>query len=108
MDMNNYRVAFFWSFCDIGMMFDYKQSDFNDISDVKRLFENCRDSCLKIGDYWARSPMCQMYNEGWEFLIERFGYEDLFKINREVGWLNTEDIELFKSDIVDLMSEEQK
>ena len=83
--MNNYRVAFFWSFCDIGMMFDYKQSDFNDISDVKRLFENCRDSCLKIGDYWARSPMCQMYNEGWEFLIERFGYEDLFKIKVLVG-----------------------
>lgn len=100
--MDSDRVAFFWSLCDSAIMFDYKQSDFKDISDVKRLFENCKNSCL-IDDY-AHPPICFIYGEGWEFLIKRFGYESLFEINREVGWFNTKDIELFKSNIAHLMN----
>lgn len=102
--MDSDRVAFFWSYCDIGLMFDYKQSDFKDISDVKELFKSCKNSGRREPDDWAPSPMCSIYNEGWEFLIERFGYESLFEINREVGWLNTKNIELFKSNISHLMN----
>ena len=100
--MDSDRVAFFWSYCDVGMMFDYKQSDFKDISDVEKLFKSCKNSGYMEIDDWAPSPKCFIYDEGWEFLIERFGYESLFEINREVGWLNTENIELFKSDIANL------
>ena len=102
--MDSDRVAFFWLYCDIGLMFDYKQSDFKDISDVKELFKSCKNSGRREPDDWAPSPMCSIYNEGWEFLIERFGYESLFEINREVGWLNTKNIELFKSNISHLMN----
>ena len=105
--MDNDEVAFFWSHCDIGMMFNYKQRDFKDISDVKELFERCKNSNLQLGN-WTSEPTCYIYDKGWKFLTEHFGYESLFEINREVGWLNTENIELFKSDIADLMSERKR
>ena len=33
--------------------------------------------------------------EGWDFLIQKYGYERLFEINNRSGWIDCETIEEF-------------
>ena len=40
-----------------------------------------------------------IFKEGWDFLIKKYGYEKLYQINIECGWLDSEDINEYKTDI---------
>ncbi|MBQ7522031.1 MAG: hypothetical protein IJU14_04030 [Clostridia bacterium] len=96
-DNSNKYMAYFWSMCDTALLIHFYENDLKNIETVKRLFW-CGKSAEPDEDNWA-TPFFTIYPEGWEFLIKHYGYETLFEINREVEWLNTEDIFLFKADI---------
>lgn len=68
----------------------YHGNDLSEEEDVKRLFDYCKILEATI------------FQSGWEFMINKFGYECLFSINEKSGWLDSEDIEEFRSDIEEL------
>ena len=106
--MSDNCVAFFMSYCELGAMFDYKQDDFNSDSDVERLFIECKNfDTYESKDDFDRAPMCFIYGRGWKFLVERYGYEKLFEINKKVDWINSADIEEFKKEIEKRINEDK-
>lgn len=36
-----------------------------------------------------------IYKDGWDFLIQHYGYEKLYKINKESDWLDCNSLEEF-------------
>lgn len=53
-----------------------------------------RDKVIELFDY------CQIleaiiYKDGWEFLIQHYGYGELYKINKESDWLDCNSLEEF-------------
>lgn len=36
-----------------------------------------------------------VYKEGWDFLIQQYGYEKLFDINNRSGWIDCETLDEF-------------
>lgn len=65
----------------------YFQLDLSEIEKVEQIFDYCQILEAVI------------YNDGWDFLINYYGYETLFEINKKSGWLNSENIDEFKLDI---------
>ncbi len=63
---------------------EYTKEDLSDTSKVKKLF----DYCQILEAYITKS--------GWDYLIQRYGYEGLYDIDQKSGWLNAESLEEFK------------
>lgn len=56
------------------------------------------DRVIEIFDY------CQLWlaiitKAGWDFLISHYGYERLFELNNESGWIDCLSIDEYKSEI---------
>ncbi|SHJ96051.1 hypothetical protein SAMN02745163_02930 [Clostridium cavendishii DSM 21758] len=57
-----------------------------------------KEKVIELFDY------CQIlegviYLEGWNFLIDKYGYEALYEIDKESGWFDSESIEEFIEEI---------
>ncbi len=65
----------------------YVAKDLNTEQDVEQLFDYCQILEASISKV------------GWEYLINHFGYEVLFKINNKSGWIDCVDIDEYKSEI---------
>lgn len=63
---------------------NYYQSDLITREQVERLFDYCQILEAMI------------FEKGWIFLINNYGYEDLFIINNKSGWFDCSDVEEFK------------
>ncbi len=63
---------------------EYTKEDLSDTSKVEKLF----DYCQILEAYITKS--------GWDYLIQRYGYEALYNIDQKSGWLNAESLEEFK------------
>ena len=64
---------------------EYTKEDLMNPSKVEELF----DYCQVLEAYISKS--------GWEFLIQYYGYEKLYQIDKKSGWLGAETLEEFKS-----------
>ncbi|MFG6367343.1 MAG: hypothetical protein K1W16_02760 [Lachnospiraceae bacterium] len=62
----------------------YTKEDLSDSSKVEKLF----DYCQILEAYITKS--------GWDYLIQRYGYEGLYHIDQKSGWFNAENLEEFK------------
>lgn len=63
---------------------EYTKEDLSDISEVEKLF----DYCQILEAYITKS--------GWDYLIQRYGYEGLYNIDQKSGWFNAESLEELK------------
>ena len=52
------------------------------------------DNVEKLFDY-MQILLAVVSKEGWNFLIQKYGYERLFEINSRSGWIDCETIEEF-------------
>ena len=66
---------------------NYTSSDLKTIDQLQTLFDYCQILEAVI------------YKEGWNFLIDTFGYEQLYTINTQSGWFDSADLTEFKADI---------
>ncbi len=64
---------------------EYWESDLDTEEKVEILFDYAQ--ILEVG----------ITKKGWNYLIERYGYETLFKIDKKSGWIDSESLEEFKS-----------
>ena len=55
---------------------------------------SCSDNVEKLFDY-MQILLAVISKEGWDFLIQKYGYERLFEINNRSGWIDCETIEEF-------------
>lgn len=53
---------------------EYTKEQLEDVQTVKELF----DYCQILGAYITRS--------GWDFLVDYYGYEKLYEIDKKSGW----------------------
>lgn len=53
---------------------------------------SCADNVEKLFDY-MQILLAVISKEGWDFLIQKYGYERLFEINNRSGWIDCETIE---------------
>lgn len=65
----------------------YTEEDIKTINDVVGLFDYCQITEAMISKY------------GWEFLIQKFGIDGLYQAEKISGWLDSDSIEQFISDI---------
>lgn len=65
----------------------YTEEDIKTINDVVGLFDYCQITEAMISKY------------GWEFLIQKFGIDGLYQAEKMSGWLDSDSIEQFISDI---------
>lgn len=63
---------------------EYTKEDLSDISEVEKLF----DYCQILEAYITKS--------GWDYLIQRYGYEGLYNIDQKSGWFNAQSLEELK------------
>lgn len=63
---------------------EYTKEDLMNPSKVEELF----DYCQILEAYITKS--------GWDFLIEFYGYEKLYDIDKKSGWFDAESLEEFK------------
>ena len=79
-------LAFYlYPFNDNQKYSEYTKEDLMNPSKVEELF----DYCQILEAYISKS--------GWGFLVQYYGYEKLYKINKKSGWLDAETLEDFKS-----------
>ena len=52
------------------------------------------DNVEKLFDY-IQILLAVISKEGWNFLIQHYGYEQLFKINNRSGWIDCETLDEF-------------
>lgn len=64
---------------------EYNEKELSDPETVKQLFDYCQILCAYITQ------------AGWTFLINHYGWETLFKINKLSGWLDAESPDDFKA-----------
>lgn len=67
--------------------YTYYETDLANEQDVEILFDYCQ---ILEATIWEA---------GWQYLISRFGYDTLYKINTRSGWFNSESVDEFISDI---------
>ncbi len=65
----------------------YTENDIKDIEDVVELFDYCQILEAII------------YKQGWGYLIERFGMEELYKADKKSGWHESENLDDFVRNI---------
>lgn len=65
----------------------YYRDDLNSAEQVVQLFDYCQILEAII------------YTEGWDYLIDHFGYEKLFELNSTSGWKDCNNIEEFIQEI---------
>lgn len=53
---------------------DYFEDDMDTVEKVKTIFIQCRTREARI------------FQQGWQYLVDRFGEETLFEINSRTGW----------------------
>ncbi|MBR5364353.1 MAG: hypothetical protein IK134_13650 [Oscillospiraceae bacterium] len=56
----------------------YTEADFQTLKDAEHLFDYCQ------------ILMAMISKAGWDFLIEKFGIEGLYKADRDSGWYDCE------------------
>lgn len=79
-------LAFYhYPFIDNQEYTEYTKEDLINPSKVEELF----DYCQILEAYISKS--------GWEFLIQYYGYEKLYQIDKKSGWLDAETLEEYKS-----------
>lgn len=49
---------------------------------------------MRLFDY-MQILLAVISKEGWSYLIQKYGYEQLFKINKKNGWIDCESINEF-------------
>ena len=54
------------------------------------------DKVIQIFDY-CQILLANITKPGWNFLIEHYGYEELFKLNNKSGWLDCDSLEEYKA-----------
>lgn len=65
----------------------YTEEDIKTIDDVVGLFDYCQITEAMIS------------KDGWDFLIQKFGIDGLYQADKISGWLDSDGIEQFISDI---------
>ena len=65
----------------------YTEEDVKTLKDVEELFDYCQIYEATIS------------NEGWNFLIDTFGIEGLYKADKQSGWFNSGSLEEFVCDM---------
>ena len=65
----------------------YTEEDIKTLKDVEELFDYCQIYEATIS------------NEGWNFLIDTFGMEELYEADKKSGWFNSGSLEEFVFDI---------
>lgn len=76
---------------------EYTEEDLKNPKTVEELF----DYCQILEAYITK--------KGWEFLINHYGYEELYEIDRKSGWLDDETLEEYISSVqyeIDISEEE--
>ena len=63
---------------------EYSKEDLSKVSKVEELF----DYCQILEAYITKS--------GWDYLIQYYGYEGLYDIDRKSGWFDADSLEEFK------------
>ena len=61
----------------------YTSDDLSSAENVKELFD------------YMQILLAVISKEGWNFLIQQYGYEKLFEINSRSGWIDCETIDEF-------------
>lgn len=70
-----------------GNVKEYSESDLLDPVVVEELF----DYCQILEGYITKT--------GWDFLISNYGYEELFEIDKKSGWLDSDSLDEYISDL---------
>jgi len=66
---------------------EYTKEDLSDSFKVEELFNYCQI----LEAYITKS--------GWDYLIQSYGYEGLYKIDQKSGWFNAESLEELKQSV---------
>ena len=77
-------LAFYhYPFVDNNKFIEYTETDLSTPKQVRKLFDYCQ--------------ILEAYitYQGWEFLIERYGWEQLFQINMESDWISVDNLHDF-------------
>lgn len=61
----------------------YYEKDLETAKQIEELFDYCQILEASI------------FKEGWNYLINRFGYEELYNINLKSGWMEADTLEEF-------------
>jgi hypothetical protein len=67
----------------------YFRDDLKSVEQIEQLFDYCQ--------IWEAI----IYKEGWDYLVDDFGYSKLFEINNNSGWKDCDTLEEFIQDIND-------
>ena len=81
-------LAFYlYPFADNQKPLEYTAEDLRNPSKVEELFDYCQ---IREG-YITKS--------GWDFLIQNYGYEELYRIDKKSGWLDTESPDEYRLEV---------
>ncbi len=78
-------LAFYhYPFTHNNKFIEYTESDLSTPEQVQKLFDYCQ--------------ILEAYitYQGWQFLIEKYGWEQLFQINAESDWIDSDNIHDFR------------
>lgn len=75
---------YYFPYADNHKIIEYTAEDLSTSQQIEELFDYCQILEAYI------TP------DGWQFLIEKYGWEKLFEINNKSGWFWAEDVEDYK------------